>query len=138
MKKVAACVVCGLAVLGVVVSTASALPPFMAEFKALYVKPDGSDEEKELAKAFDDKKCNVCHGKNDEGKDDKKVRNIYGKALDELLSKDDQGDKEKIKEALKEVAEKKIDEEDEESPTFGDRIKDGKLPGEPEEEEEGE
>lgn len=95
---------------------AFALPPFGKEFAALYVKP-GSDFEATVKTAG----CNVCHvGKS------KKDRNAYGMALDQLLSKDDAKNPEKIKEALEAVAKMKSGGDD--SPTFGELIMMGKLP----------
>ncbi|HEY2894440.1 MAG TPA: hypothetical protein VGJ16_09520, partial [Pirellulales bacterium] len=57
-------------------------------------------------------------------------RNEYGKALDELLDKKaDMKDTKKIQEALETVAGKNSDPKNPSSPTFGDLIKQGKLPG---------
>lgn len=123
MKKAVLILVCGALVFSLTLSTASAIPPFAAEFKARYVKENPeTDEEKALAAAVEKVKCNVCHmGK------EKKERNAYGKALDELLDKkEDAKNKEKIQEALEAVEEMKADED---GPTFGELIKEGKLPG---------
>ena len=75
MKKLSISLVC-LAVLSLAAAPAWAVPAFNDAFKAMYVKP-GSPLADKVAEA----KCNVCHGKNAEGKDDKKVRNDYGKAV---------------------------------------------------------
>lgn len=111
-------------VLSVDVETARAVPPFKKEFDSLYVKKDSSDpKEKALAEAVEKVKCNVCHiGK------DKKKRNDYGQALAKLLTKKDK-DPAKIKEAIEKVAAEHSKADDSGSPTFGDLIKDGKLPG---------
>ncbi len=69
--------------------------------------------------------CTVCHPKID-GKDDKKVRNNYGTALGKALSKKNESDEEKIKEALGKIESEKSATE---GKTFGDLIKDGTLPG---------
>jgi hypothetical protein len=116
------------AVMGVVVaagavawsSPAFAIKQFADEFKALYVK-DGTPLAAEVEKA----KCNVCHvGKN------KKDRNAYGEALAALLDKkEDKDNKDKIRQALEAVAAKPSGAAG--SPTFGDLIKEGKLPGGP-------
>ena len=114
------------AVMGVVVAAAAvawsspafAIKQFADEFKALYVK-DGTPLAAEVEKA----KCNVCHvGKN------KKDRNAYGEALAALLDKkEDKDNKDKIRQALEAVAAKPSGADG--SPTFGDLIKEGKLPG---------
>jgi hypothetical protein len=116
------------AVMGVVVaagavawsSPAFAIKPFADEFKALYVK-DGTP----LAAEVENAKCNVCHvGKS------KKDRNAYGEALAALLDKkEDKDNKDKIRQALEAVAAKPSGAAG--SPTFGDLIKEGKLPGGP-------
>jgi len=107
---------------------AAADKAFFDQFVATYVKSDSEDaKDKAFAEAVEKVKCNVCH----EGKL-KKNRNEYGKALGQLLSrKTDTEDKEKILAALKKVEAKRVDPKDENSPTFGDRIKAGKLPVEP-------
>jgi hypothetical protein len=59
----------------------------------------------------------------------KKLRNAYGQALDELLDREaDADNKAKIDAALDKVAGMKCDPKDSKSGTFGDRIKQGKLP----------
>lgn len=122
-----------LAVLSV--NSANAMPQFFAAFRAKYLKTDDQSETgKALKDQVDKVKCNVCHGKNGQGKDDKKVRNAYGEALDKLLSKEDIKNKDKIQEALDKVAEEKVDEA-EDAPTFGDRLAGGKLPSQEEEAE---
>jgi len=130
MKKWIGIVVVGLGVIGISGSLreAFAVKPFFDQFVATYVKADSSDaKDKAFAEAVEKVKCNVCH----EGKL-KKNRNEYGKALDELLDrKTDAEDKEKIVAALRKVEARRVDPKDENSPTFGDRIKAGKLPVEP-------
>ena len=68
----------------------------------------------------DTAKCDACHGK------EKKVRNDYGKAVGEALGAAKVTDAEKIKAAFKTAEDKKSSVE---GKTFGDLIKDGKLPG---------
>jgi len=127
MKKVVVTLVAAAIVVGLSLNTAYAIKPFKDEFDAKYVK-DSSNAE--FAEAVKKANCNVCHGKNAEGKDDKKVRNAYGKALDKLLDKkEDAKNKEKIQAALETVAKEKSNPDDANSPTFGDLIKSGKLPG---------
>jgi len=99
---------------------------FKKEFINKYVKKDSDvPAEKALAEAVAKANCNVCHvGKN------KKSRNEYGKALDELLDKKtDIKNAKKIQDALDQVSGKKSNANDARSPTFGELIKQGKLPG---------
>lgn len=100
-------------------SPAFAIKQFADAFKETYVK-EGSPLAAEVEKA----KCNVCHvGKN------KKDRNAYGNALAELLDKkEDKDNKEKILKALETVAAQSSDPAKADAPTFGDLIKQGKLP----------
>jgi hypothetical protein len=99
--------------------------PFHEEFVAKYVKPSSTDEnEKAFAEAAQVAKCNICH----QGKT-KAVRNVYGRALGRFLSEDDAENKEKIRTALDKAAQVKSNPDKPNSPTFGDLIKAGKLPG---------
>jgi cytochrome c553 len=131
MKKFVLSLVCGVVVLGLGANAAQAVPAFDKEFKAMYVKKDSSDPaEKAFAEAAAKAKCLVCHGKNADGKEDKKVRNAYGEALDKLLDKKaDIKNKEKIVKSLEEFGKMHSDPDDDISTTFGDLIKEGKLPG---------
>ncbi|MDA7980091.1 MAG: hypothetical protein MPJ50_15095 [Pirellulales bacterium] len=110
----------GLSVAGAVVRDAFAIPPFKKEFDAMYVK-----EGTEFAKKVEEVKCNVCHvGTN------KKDRNAYGEELAKLLDrKTDMNKPAKIKEALKKVEEMKSVAGDDNSPSFGKLLQEGKLPG---------
>ncbi len=132
MKKVVLIVYCGALILGIVLNHkhAFAVAQFKKEFDEKYVKKDSNvAAEKGFAEAVTTAKCLVCHGKNAAGKEDKKVRNAYGKALNKLLTKKDKDDKEKIRAALEKVAGEKSDPSKPDSPTFGELIKAGKLPG---------
>lgn len=100
---------------------AEARKPYRAEFEAMYVTPSTDQKFIAAAKAAD---CQICHVG-----DKKKDRNVYGQALAKLLTKDDQKDLAKIKAALESVAKEPSDPANATSPTFGDRIKSGKLPG---------
>lgn len=130
MKKRLLSLFCGALAMGamlwIATPQAQAIKAFKTEFTAKYVKPDSQDpKEKAFAEAVAAAKCNVCH----EGRS-KKNRNAYGKALDELLDrKTDKRNPEKIQAALKTVAGKKSDPNDADSPTFGELISAGKLPG---------
>ncbi|HUY91185.1 MAG TPA: hypothetical protein VMV10_20775 [Pirellulales bacterium] len=121
MKKALFVLLFAAVALGVKPNSAKAVKPFFDEFKAKYVKVDGDAGDKEFAALVDKAKCNVCHfGK------EKKNRNDYGKALDKLLDKKkDIKDKVKIQKALDTVAEEKSAA----GPTFGELIKEHKLPG---------
>lgn len=116
MQKVTrTAILCGFALALVAMSAdsnrAEARSGYLKGFKGLY---------KNLEKQVGEKKCNVCHfGKK------KKNRNDYGKALSKIVKKNEK-DKKKIKEALKKVEKEKSSVKDK---TFGDLIKDGKLPG---------
>jgi len=108
--------------------SAWAIKAFSDQFRAKYVKEKpASDREKEFAEAVTKANCLVCH----EGKS-KKDRNPYGKQLAELLDrKTDRDNVEKIQKALDKVAKMKFDPKKKDSPTFGELIAAGKLPGAP-------
>jgi hypothetical protein len=117
MKKAVVLVlaVAGVASLGLDVRQAEAFPPFKVAFDKMYMT-EGSA----MHKALEGKSnCNVCHL----GTKDKKKRNEYGVALDKLLSKDDAKQPEKIAAALAKVESEKSGDK-----TFGELIKEGKLP----------
>jgi cytochrome c2 len=125
MKNFCLLVLCGFVVgtLLARIESAFAVAPFKKEFEEKYVKKDpASPAEKALAAAVAEAKCNVCHvGKS------KKDRNAYGEALNALLDrKTDMKDTAKIQAALNTVAEQKSSPD---APTFGELIKQGKLPG---------
>ncbi|MBX7167019.1 MAG: hypothetical protein K1X74_11875 [Pirellulales bacterium] len=123
-----AVVVAVVSVLSANVNTAFALPGFKKIFEDKYVKKDSKDPAEmafaEAVKAV--KSCGVCHS----DEKDKKKKNAYGMALDPLVEKKDQKDAEKVGAALDKVAEMHSNPDDPSSPTFGDLIKQGKLPAE--------
>jgi hypothetical protein len=100
---------------------------FKKEFINKYVKKESTEPtEKAFADAVKAANCNVCHA----GKTNKKTRNEYGKALDGLLDKKaDIKNAAKIQDVLEKVAGQKSDPKNPASPTFGELIKQGKLPG---------
>lgn len=103
----------------VVLSTgqAEARPPFVGVFKKTYP---------ELAKNKEIKvNCAVCHNTKENKK--KKHRNNYGVALAKAIGKKNEKDKEKVAAALKKIEAEKSHVE---GKTFGELIKEGKLPGE--------
>lgn len=110
-------------VVGATPRPAFAIKEFFDEFKAVYVKPDSADaNEKALAAEVETAKCNVCHAGSS-----KKERNAYGNALADLLDKkEDKKNAEKIRKALETVAAMPSADG---GPTFGDLLKQGKLPG---------
>lgn len=101
---------------------AQAIPQFQKEFITLYV---GEDKESDFAKLVKQAGCFSCH----QGKL-KKNHNPYGIHLVPLLDKKaDMKNPEKIIEALKKVEAMHSVPGDDTSPTYGDLIKEGKLPG---------
>jgi hypothetical protein len=111
-----------LALLSLLSSQSAAIIQFHKEFVAAYVE---TSKDEGFVKAATEAKCYICHvGKK------RTNRNAYGQQLSELLDKKkDKSDKKKIQEALAKVAEMRSDPEDEKSPTFGELIAEGKLPG---------
>lgn len=110
---------CGLAFVGAMLfvglNRADARPQYYREFTKKY---EDVAEKNDVKKKV---KCAVCHI---QGKP-KKMRNVYGKALAEVVGKKNQKDKKLIDEAFAKAEKKKsaID-----GKTFGDLLKDGKLP----------
>ena len=86
MKKFALSLLAAAFVLGLSLNTAHAIAPFKKEFDEKYVK---NSTDQAFVAAAKKANCLICHGKNAEGKEDKKVRNAYGKALAKLLNKKD-------------------------------------------------
>jgi hypothetical protein len=127
MKKLYALAMFALMVgVWAVADAAWAIKPFQEQFVELYVKADSTEPaDVAFAELVKSAKCNVCH----KGKK-KKDRNVYGEALSELLDKKaDKDNKEKIRESLAKVAAMPSNPADPSAPTFGDLIKEGKLPG---------
>src|SRR4051794_7674292 len=117
--------------LALVANPAFAIKPFSDGFNDLYVKP-GSP----LKPKVDEVKCNLCHGKDADGKDSKKVRNEFGKAVARHLKKDDfVGAAKRLdpmspegKKAIAEGLEKAAAEKSSSGKSFADLIKAGELP----------
>jgi hypothetical protein len=101
------------------VASLSARPDYNKEFGLKY--PDNAAYKALQGGA----KCNACHGKNDQGKDDKKVRNKYGMEFGKALGGKNVKDAAKIKDALEMAGKGASAVKDK---TFADLIKDGKLP----------
>jgi hypothetical protein len=133
-KAVALTMVVVYVAANLLVSSASALPPFKKAFEQRYAGDTSSDEFKAAVKAAG---CNVCHVK---GSMDKKARNPYGMALAKITGghakKDldalsDDGKKAKMEELLKKLDEAFTTVEAQKSAsgkTYGELIKAGKLP----------
>ena len=97
---------------------------FKKEFDKKYVKKTSdAPQEKSLAEAVASAKCNVCHVGTS-----KKKRNAYGQALNKLIDKKDKKNAAKIRHALDDV-EKQPSSGQPNGPTFGDLLKQGRLPG---------
>ena len=113
-------------VLGATLQPAYAIKPFSDEFTGKYVKKDSPEKkDQDFAKLVEETKCNVCHTGTS-----KKDRNPYGVELAKLLDKQaDKDNQEKIRSILDKVEKFHSNPEDKKSPTFGELIKAGKLPG---------
>ena len=86
-------------------------------------------EERGVRRRGQESQLPVCHGKNAEGKEDKKVRNAYGKALDKLLDKkEDAKNDEKIQAALEKSPRKNRTPTMPVRPPSASLIAQGKLP----------
>jgi hypothetical protein len=106
-------------------SPAVAVKEFKDAFQTKYVKTDSSQaSDVALAQAFTKASCTVCHVNGQE----KKIRNDYGKELAKRVSKTDKKDRAKILAAMDTVAKLKSNPSDPQSPTFGEKIANGKLP----------
>ncbi len=124
---------------------AIAISAFKKEFFNMYVKKDSSEpKEKEFAEAANAKtgKCYICHinvkDLDEKGLKKKSVKNNYGKAISEFITKDafdklKKEDKERayalVRQALMQVGAFKSNPMSTVSPTFDELISDGKLPG---------
>lgn len=111
-----------LAVLSIALAprTAEARPQYRAEFAKKY---------ENLKEQVEEKKCFVCHPNGE----NKKINNDYGDALKKALGTKNEKDKKKIDEALEKIEKEpsKVPKEPggKEMKTFGELIKEGKLPG---------
>jgi hypothetical protein len=116
MRKSWTWIACGVAFVGAALvsapQAAQARPGYLKAFNATYPA---------LKDAAEGAKCGICHFG-----EKKTNRNDYGKAMGEGLSKKDEKDEKAIVEALKKAEAGKSSTE---GKTFGDLLKDGKLPG---------
>ncbi len=117
---------------GAFADSAHAIPTFKKQFEEKYLKDNKNEA---YVKTFKGAKCFLCHDTkklNDKGKTSKKNRNAYGQQLSKLLDKKtDKKKLKKIQEALAKVAAMHSDAKNDKSPTFGQLIEQGKLPGGP-------
>jgi hypothetical protein len=103
---------------------AGAMKPYLEQFKSMYVKSNTKDRNMMIFnEAVEKKGCTICHGAKS-----KKSFNAYGLEVKKLLSKSDMNNSTKIRAALTKVGRIKSKADDSSSPTFGDRIRQGKLP----------
>ncbi len=126
MRKIVLMLIVGLIATSGLARPAVAIMSFHKEFIKLYLG-ENSDPDSDLAKLVKEKKlkCLICH----QGKK-KKHHNPYGEHFEALLDKKkDKKDTEKIIAALKKVGAMHSDPNDENSPTYDELIKAGKLPG---------
>lgn len=126
MRRIVVMLVMGVGAVCGLVPQASAIVAFKREFQKLYIKPDADEEFAKLVKS-NKTGCFVCHqGKN------RKNHNPYGDKLKELLDKKkDAKDTKKIIASLRKVEKMHTDPDDDKSLTYGDLIKEYKLPGGP-------
>jgi len=110
-KKLAGLAMASALAFGGIVEQAQARPNYCKEFIGHYAE----------LKAAAEAKCGICHPVMD-----KKERNNYGAALGKAIGAKNEKDVEKIKAAMLKVEGEKSAVE---GKTFGDLIKDGKLPG---------
>ena len=98
--------------------------PQDAQARPAYPKALGKKYEK-TADALKEKKCGACHGGDPLGKN-KKLLSDFGKALKEALGAKNVKEEDKISAAIEKAAEKPVKKG--EDKTFGDLLKEGKLP----------
>jgi hypothetical protein len=108
------------------VGTAHARKQYSDEFVKTYITDSPSTPAQKAIEA-DVKavKCGVCHV--GPGGSKKKERNAYGAALQKQLEKNEK-DTGKIKAGLEAIAKDSSNPADAKAPTFGDLLKEGKLP----------
>lgn len=136
MKKLALCLAAVVAVSSFSAQPAFAIKPFADAFAEKYKVADPTtDTEKSLSLLVKEAKCNLCHAPKD-----KKVRNEYGEALDQLLDKADYSVKRRrdepdvVRDELFAALAKVESQQSKKGKTFGELIKAGELPADPIEE----
>ncbi len=127
MKKSFVLVFLGLVAAVIIGRPAQAVPLFKKKFDEKYVKDSSDQKFKDAAKEAN---CGICHDAKD-----KKLRNDYGKALSELLKKDqfkaarEKAQPDVVKKEIFDAFEKVESKKSEKGKTFGELIKAGELPG---------
>jgi cytochrome c553 len=128
MKKVCLTLLLGAVVMALSAGSASAIPPFNIAWKAKYLEGNNN---KAFVDAATTANCSVCH----EPGMDKKLKNEYGKAAGKYLVKADymaiKADAEKAKQYVQEGFAKLEAEKSAAGKTYGELIKEGKLPAAP-------
>jgi hypothetical protein len=119
-----------IALLGVLSTMGIGTPQALAtaQFQAVFLKEYVNDhKDKDFAKMVKTKaRCHSCH----RGKKVGPYHNAFGKHLIALLDPEkDKKDVDKIKAALEKVVNMHSDPKDEKSPTYGELLEQGKLPG---------
>jgi hypothetical protein len=108
--------------LGFTAGPAAATKSLFPVFKAKYVQPDSQEpNDVAFAQAVETAKCHVCHV-------GKKSLNEFGKAVRMSLRKRDFKNPAKAQEGLEKAMSTKSIPDDGNSPTYGELIRQGKLP----------
>jgi hypothetical protein len=107
-------------------NTALARKQYSEQFIDKYITPTPTTPaQKAIDAEVKSVKCGVCHL--GPGGSKKKERNAYGAALQKLLGKNEKA-LDKIQAGLDAIAKDSSNPADGKAPTFGDLLKDGKLP----------
>ena len=117
---------CGIMVAGMLTwaRPAQAVKPFFEQFNSIYVNTKTTYPKAVSFNATVQKTgCYVCHQSGPQ-----KGFNAYGAQVKKVLAKTDAQNPQKIRSALAQVDRAKVNANDPNSPTFGDRIRQGKLP----------
>lgn len=127
MKKIGLTTFVGVStvaiIVGICAGTAHSRQQYKTEFFSKFVNRNSTDpNEKSFADSAVKAKCTVCHVG-----EEKKNRNAFGRELTKLLQKNEK-DTAKIDEAFDAVLKMKSVPDDPNSPTYGELMKEGKLP----------
>ncbi len=126
MKRIRLATIVGVSASAIVLlfsaQQAQSRPQYSKEFASKFINRDSTDpNEKSFADSAVKAKCTICHMG-----ESKKNRNAFGRELAKLLH--NEKDTAKIDEAFDSVLKMKADPEDPNSPTYGELMKQGKLP----------
>jgi hypothetical protein len=127
----------------ILVGSARAQPAFKKYFDEKYFPMKGDTA---MKTAYETSSCNFCHIGGTSEKE-RKNRNAFGQALDKLLSKEDADNltfkkkmdepdvykkaEDKVRKAIQAVEKQPSDPKNPKAPTFGQLLKEGKLPKSP-------